>query len=94
MAVELNANGHFTWVEWAAMLARVLRDEPVSGEPEAAYYAAWLTALERLVAEKQLVGEGELGRRAAAWDEAARATPHGQPIILEAGLRSARPGSA
>jgi nitrile hydratase accessory protein len=90
MAVELNGQGHFTWAEWAAMLALVLHDAPAAGDPEDAYYAAWLVALERLVAEKRLVGEAELRRCRAAWDEAARATPHGQPIVLT----SARHGPA
>jgi nitrile hydratase accessory protein len=90
MAVELNARGHFSWAEWATTLAGVLRDAPVGGEPEDAYYAAWLTALERLVAAKGLVDEGERRLREAAWDAAARATPHGQPIVLT----SARRGSA
>jgi nitrile hydratase accessory protein len=94
MAVALHASGHFTWSEWTATLAGALCDAAGGDDPEDAYYGAWLTALERLLAEKGLVGEAELRRCAAAWDRAARATPHGQPIVLEAGLRSARRGSA
>ena len=40
---------------------------------------------ERLAAEKGLVGGGELGAREAAWKRAFLNTPHGQPILLEAG---------
>ena len=86
--------GHFTWTEWARALGCALAAAPAAGDPEDAYYAAWLTALERLLADKGLVAEAELRRCVAAWDRAARATPHGQPIVLEAGLRSARRGSA
>jgi nitrile hydratase accessory protein len=94
MAVALHERGRFTWPEWAGALGCALAAEPTAGDPEDAYYAAWLTALERLLAEKGLVAEAELRRCAAAWERAARTTPHGQPIVLEAGLRSARHGSA
>ena len=46
------------------------------------YYLHWLSALEKIVAEKKIVPEDELARRKDEWDEAARATPHGQPIEL------------
>ena len=42
-----------------------------------------LAALERLVAEKDVVAEDELARRVDEWDAAARATPHGKPIELK-----------
>jgi nitrile hydratase accessory protein len=94
MAVALHEQGHFTWPEWARALGCELATAPAAGDPEDAYYAAWLIALERLLAAKGLMAEAELRRYAVAWDRAARATPHGQPIVLEAGLRSARRGSA
>ena len=47
------------------------------------YYERWLAALEGLVAGKQLVGEAELAAHVDAWDRAARATPHGQPVVLQ-----------
>jgi hypothetical protein len=44
----------------------------------------WLAALEKIVADKGMASAGELSARKHAWDEAARATPHGQPIVLDA----------
>jgi len=38
--------------------------------------------LEGLVAEKGLLTTDDLTNRRDAWDKAARATPHGQPIVL------------
>ena len=43
----------------------------------------WLAALEKLVAEKQLASTSELGERKRQWDQAARNTPHGEPIVLD-----------
>jgi len=47
------------------------------------YYRHWLTALERIATRQGLVAEAELAARRADWEEAARATPHGQPIRLK-----------
>ena len=54
------------------------------GDPDLGdtYYLHWLKALEGLVAEKGLVTTKALGERKDAWDRAAHATPHGQPIVL------------
>jgi len=84
MAVKLHAAGCFTWREWADRLAREITEARERGDPDlgTTYYRHWLAALERLVAEKGLVGGEELARRAAEWQTAARETPPGQPIEL------------
>ncbi len=80
MAVSLNAKGFFTWTEWAEALAR-----EVAADPDRSYYESWLAALEKLVEAKKLMNEEERLARIDAWDRAAKATPHGQPIELSAG---------
>lgn len=82
MAVTLNAHGHFTWGEWAERLGEELKTQDPGRPTDSTYYHAWLSALEALIAEKGLVGSGELASRKQAWDRAARATPHGEPIVL------------
>ena len=84
MALRLHEAGHFTWSEWAERLAAEIKRAQAAGDPDRGdtYYHHWLATLERLVAEKRLVSTHELGRRKAAWEEAARETPHGQPIEL------------
>jgi nitrile hydratase accessory protein len=84
MAVALHESGAFTWKEWAATLAEVIAEVRARGEPDdgSGYYGHWLTALERIVARKGLLTEQLLDRRRHEWDEAARRTPHGQPIVL------------
>jgi nitrile hydratase accessory protein len=84
MTLSLNTRGVFTWREWADALAAELAAAAARGEPDdgSHYYEHWLAALEKLTADKKLVGEQELERRVDEWDAAARATPHGKPIEL------------
>jgi nitrile hydratase accessory protein len=77
MAVKLNEKGLFTWSEWAETLGATIK-----AHPDAPYYECWLEALENLVEAKGVMTESERLRRVDAWDKAARATPHGQPIEL------------
>ena len=57
------------------------------GEPDdgSRYYEHWLTALERLVAEKGMSDPAAMLERKQAWADAYRHTPHGQPVELHAG---------
>ena len=84
MAVALNERGCFTWKEWATHLAEEIGAAKQRGERDdgSRYYEFWLSALEKLVAAKGLVSNPELATRKEDWDRAARATPHGQPILL------------
>jgi nitrile hydratase accessory protein len=84
MAVTLHEHGHFAWKEFADRLAAEIAAARARGEFDDGrrYYHYWLAALERLVAEKRIVLGDELHRRRDEWEEAARVTPHGQPIVL------------
>ena len=87
LAVELSAQGYFTWKEWAAALADELRAAADRGEPDdgSHYYEHWLAALERLTAEKSLANRAEMLARKEAWADAYRHTPHGKPVELHGG---------
>jgi nitrile hydratase accessory protein len=84
MALALHERGLFTWPEWAAALAEEIGRAQAAGDPDLGdtYYRHWLTALERLVADKGAADRPALARYAAAWQRAAERTPHGSPIIL------------
>jgi nitrile hydratase accessory protein len=84
MAVTLHDRGYFAWKEFADRLAAEIAAARSRGELDDGrrYYHYWLAALERLVADKRLVAGDELHRRRDEWEEAARTTPHGQPITL------------
>jgi nitrile hydratase accessory protein len=82
MTLALYERGQFTWKEWADRLATEIagsRDR----DDGSRYYELWLTALEKLVADKGLVMDAELARRRDEWAQAAADTPHGQPIELK-----------
>ena len=84
MTVTLYESGIFTWPEWAEHLGAEIKAAQRAGDPDLGdtYYDHWLRALEKLVAEKGILATTELTSRRDAWDRAARATPHGQPIVL------------
>jgi nitrile hydratase accessory protein len=91
MTVALHEKGLFSWTQWADALS----EEVKSGDP---YYDCWLRALENVLAERGLARTAEVDAVAAAWERAAHATPHGQPIVLEndpeSGTAGRPPGSA
>ena len=85
LTLSLHERGAFTWKEWAATLAEVIGEVRARGEPDTGerYYEHWLAALERIVARKALLDDGSAASDAGAqWEDAARRTPHGQPIVL------------
>ncbi len=89
IAVQLSANGHFTWTEWTIALGEQLDAAVKRGEPDdgSRYYEHWIAALEHLVAEKKLTDMPALTERKEAWADAYRHTPHGQPVELGAKSR-------
>lgn len=84
MMLSLHGAGTFDWKEWAAALAAELAAAAARGEPDdgSRYYEHWLAALEKLVVAKNVVAAPELEQRVLDWDAAARATPHGEPVVL------------
>ncbi|MGF9758390.1 nitrile hydratase accessory protein [Microvirga sp. 0TCS3.31] len=85
MTLALYEQGLFTWTEWAASLSAAIKRAQGAGDCDdgSTYYQHWLTAIEQLVRDKGITTEQALAERRGAWDRAAHATPHGQPILLE-----------
>jgi nitrile hydratase accessory protein len=85
IVVKLFEEGHFTWKEWADILAEEIKAAQKEGDPDLGdtYYRHWLAALERIVAEKGLASAGELASRKEAWAEAVDRTPFGEPIAFK-----------
>ena len=84
IAVQLSAQGYFTWKEWAATLADELKAAADRGEPDDGthYYEHRLAALERLVTSKHLTDDEALRARKQEWEHAYHDTPHGKPVEL------------
>ena len=77
MAVALSERGLFTWKEWADCLGAEIKSDP-----RRPYYEHWLCALEAMLEHKCVTNREERLSRIDAWRDAARRTPHGQPIKL------------
>jgi nitrile hydratase accessory protein len=86
LAVQLQEQGLFTWDEWAQALGAEISAAQKRGDPDLGdtYYRHWLSALERLVVSKGATNQAGLEQTKEAWDRAANATPHGQPILFSA----------
>jgi nitrile hydratase accessory protein len=85
MAVMLQEKGVFTWKEWAEALSC-----EISRDSSKHYYESWLLALDKILEKNNIATYKERLERIEAWDRAAKATPHGQPIELSRGV--ATPG--
>ena len=87
LAVQLAAQGLFTWAEWTDTIAAAIKAAGAAGDPDLGdtYYGHWLRALERLVQEKGAADGAQLAQRKEAWRRAYLHTPHGHPVALSAG---------
>jgi nitrile hydratase accessory protein len=81
LALQLHAQGAFTWPEWAQALSERLKGAGPDDDGSR-YYEHWLATLEDLVTAKALASAPELGARKEAWEHAYRNTAHGRPVEL------------
>jgi nitrile hydratase accessory protein len=81
LALQLHAEGAFTWPEWAQALADQLKAAGPDDDGSR-YYEHWLAALEELATAKALASAPELAARKDAWEQAYRNTAHGRPVEL------------
>jgi nitrile hydratase accessory protein len=84
LAVHLSERGAIPWTEWSAALGREIQAAANDPARADAYYRHWLSALERMCAEKGMVEPAEINRRQEQWRRAYLATPHGRPVQLDA----------
>jgi len=80
LTVALHEQGVFDWPVWAQTLGAELRNTDV-------YWDAWLAALESVLVARGLAESGQIAALAEQWQDAAHATPHGEPILLENAAR-------
>ncbi len=85
LVVALLNKGVFTQQEWADALGEEIRQALAAGgcRDGSDYYERWCAALEHLLIAKGLTSHDGVDARAAAWERAAEATPHGSPILLQ-----------
>lgn len=89
ITLELHERGRFSWSEWATYLSDEIEKAQRGGDPDLGdtYYHHWLAALENICLDKGITSESALAQRKDAWDRAAQATPHGEPIQLDRAVR-------
>jgi nitrile hydratase accessory protein len=87
MVLLLHERGAFSWPQWAETLARHIRAAQAGGDPDdgSHYYRHWLGALEDITIAQGIATADQLHTLEHAWADAARHTPHGQPIELRDG---------
>ncbi len=78
LTVALNEAGHFTWAAWAAVFG-----PRVQNADAADYWQVWSEALIDIVGQSGVASSDDVQALTMQWQDAARATPHGQPISLK-----------
>lgn len=65
LTLKLHEQGVFTWREWAEGLGAAIAAARAEGDPDLGdtYYHHWLTALEKITADKGLLTAGLLAER-------------------------------
>ena len=80
LTVALNEAGHFSWPDWASAFG-----PRVQAVEAARYWEVWSETLVAILEERGIAAAPEVQAMTQRWQDAARATPHGQPIELRAG---------
>jgi nitrile hydratase accessory protein len=91
LAVHLSERGAIPWAEWSAALGREIQAAAADPARADTYFQHWLRALERMCAEKGMIEPAEINRRQEQWRRAYLATPHGQPVQLDAARHEPEP---
>ena len=87
MTVAASEAGLFPWSEWAEIFGAELAARGDAADGNEGYYAAWLAAFSSLLDRLGHADDPQVAALARAWQAAARATPHGQAITLDAAGR-------
>ena len=84
IAVKLSEKGLFEWSDWTNALAEEIKKAKEQGNPDFGntYYKFWLSALETILLEKNILKKSDLRSMREQWRRAYLSTPHGNPVKL------------
>ena len=84
IAVKLSEKGLFKWSDWTNALAEEIKEAKGQGQPDFGnnYYQFWLSALETILLEKNILKKSDLKSMMEQWRRAYLSTPHGNPVKL------------
>ena len=82
--VKLSENSLFKWPEWSDALTKEIKMEKEKELPEfnKTYYQFWLSALETILLDKNMLNKTDLKSRMEQWRSTHLSTPHGNPVKL------------
>ena len=84
IAVKLSEKGLLKWSEWTDALTEEIKIAKEQGLPDFGntYYQFWLSALETILLDKNILKKSDLTSRMEQWRSAYLSTPHGKPVKL------------
>ena len=84
IAVKLSEKGLLKWSEWSDALAEEIKKAKEQGLPDFGntYYQFWISALETILLDKNILKKSDLKSRIDQWRSAYLSTPHGKPVKL------------
>ena len=84
IAVKLSEKGLLKWSEWTNALAEEIKEAKEQGNPDFGntYYQFWLSALETILLEKNILKKSDLISIMEQWRRTYLSTPHGIPVKL------------
>ena len=84
IAVKLSEKGLLKWSEWSDVLAEEIKEAKDQGRSDFGntYYQFWLSALETILLEKNILKKSDLKSMMEQWRHAYLTTQHGNPVKL------------
>ena len=84
IAVKLSEKGLFKWSDWTNALAEEIKEAKEQGQPDFGntYYQFWLSALETILLDKNILKKSHLKSEMEQWRSAYLSTQHGKPVKL------------
>ena len=84
IVLKLSEKGLLKWSEWTDVLAEEIKEAKDKGQPDFGntYYQFWLSALETILLEKNILKKSDLKSMIEQWRRAYLSTPHGNPVKL------------
>ena len=84
IALMLSEKGLLKWSEWSNALSEVIKNAKVNRQADLGktYYQFWLSALENILIEKNILDNSDIKSRTEQWRKAFQSTPHGNPLKL------------
>ena len=84
ITVKLSENGLLKWSEWTDALTEEIKmaKEQILPNFGNTYYQFWLSALETILLDKNILKKSDIKSRIEQWRSAYLSTPHGKPVKL------------